>query len=40
MNKSVLITGATTNTGLVIAEKFAENGYTVFVGSRDLEKSE
>lgn len=40
MTKSVFITGATTNTGLAIAEKFAENGYAVFIGSRDKEKSQ
>lgn len=40
MNKCVLVTGATTNSGLVIAQKFAENGYAVFIGSRSKEKSE
>ena len=40
INKSVFITGATTNTGLGIAEKFASEGYDVFVGSRSGEKAE
>lgn len=38
MNKSVLITGAVVNTGFGVARKFASEGYTVFIGSRD-EKS-
>jgi len=37
--KSVFITGATTNTGLGIAHKFAKEGYTVFVGSRSGEQA-
>ena len=39
MNKSVFVTGATVNTGLGIAEKFAREGYNVFVGSRSEEKA-
>ncbi len=35
--KSVFITGATTNTGLGIAHKFAKEGYAVFIGSRNGE---
>ena len=34
MNKVIFITGATKNTGLAIAEKFAENGYDVALTSR------
>lgn len=40
MNKSVFITGAVVNTGFGIAEKFAKEGYTVFIGSRKLEGAE
>lgn len=40
MNKSVFITGATVNTGLGIAEKFACEGYNLFLGSRNAEKVE
>ena len=38
--KSVFITGATTNTGLGIAHKFAKEGYAVFIGSRNTEKAQ
>ena len=34
MNKSVFITGATNGTGFAIAERFAKEGYHVFIGSR------
>lgn len=34
VNKTVFITGATRNTGLAIAEKFAEDGYNVAISSR------
>ena len=37
--KSVFITGATTNTGLGIAHKFAKEGYAVFIGSRSGEQA-
>ena len=40
MEKSVFITGATVNTGLGIAEKFAEEGYNLFLGSRNAENAE
>ena len=40
MNKSVFITGGTANTGLGICEKFAKEGYDVFVGSRDEAKAQ
>ena len=36
MKKSVFITGAVVNTGFGIARKFAKEGYTVFIGSREL----
>ena len=37
MKKSVFITGAVVNTGFGIAEKFAKEGYAVFIGSRKQE---
>ncbi len=37
MNKSVFITGATVNTGLGIAEKYAKEGFNLFLGSRNAE---
>ena len=40
MNKSVFITGGTSGTGYAIACRFAKEGYTVFIGSRDGEKAE
>ena len=40
MEKSVFITGATVNTGLGIAEKFAKEGYNLFLGSRNAENAE
>ncbi|MGN0178047.1 MAG: SDR family NAD(P)-dependent oxidoreductase [Monoglobaceae bacterium] len=40
MSKSVFITGATVNTGLGIAKKFAEEGYNLFLGSRNAENAE
>ena len=40
MKKSVFITGAVVNTGFGIAERFAKEGYTVFVGSRRQEGAE
>ena len=40
MNRSVFITGATVNTGLGIAEKFAKEGYNLFLGSRNAGKAE
>lgn len=38
MNKSVLITGAATGTGFAIADKFAKEGYDVFICGRDKSK--
>lgn len=40
MNKSVLVTGATGGTGLCIAETFARQGYSVFIGSRRVEDAQ
>ncbi len=34
MTKSVFVTGATNGTGFAIAERFAKEGYAVFIGSR------
>lgn len=40
MNKSVFITGGTVGTGLAAAERFAKEGYDVFITSRSGERSE
>ena len=40
MSKSVFVTGATYGTGFAIAEKFASDGYAVFIGSRRREDSD
>ncbi len=37
MKKSVFITGAVVNTGFGVAERFAKEGYAVFIGSRRVE---
>ena len=39
MTKSVFVTGATYGTGYAIAERFAKEGYAVFIGSRRIEDS-
>ncbi len=39
MRKSVFVTGATNGTGYAIAERFASEGYDVFIGSRNEENS-
>lgn len=39
MRKSVFITGGASGTGYAIACRFAKEGYTVFIGSRDGEKA-
>ena len=39
MNKSVFITGATSGTGYAIACRFAKEGYSVFIGSRQSEQA-
>lgn len=38
--KTILVTGATRNTGLAVAEKFASEGYNVAITSRSKESSE
>ena len=40
MNRAVFITGATNGTGYAIAERFAKEGYDVFVTSRDGERAQ
>ena len=39
MKKSVFVTGAHDGTGFAIAERFAKEGYDVFIGSREKEKA-
>jgi NAD(P)-dependent dehydrogenase (short-subunit alcohol dehydrogenase family) len=39
MKKSVLITGSCYGTGFTIAEKFAKEGYDIFITGRDEEKA-
>ncbi|WP_034707074.1 SDR family NAD(P)-dependent oxidoreductase [Chryseobacterium luteum] len=39
-NKAALVSGANTGVGFQIAKALADNGYTVYVGSRDLQKGE
>ncbi|WP_265525106.1 SDR family NAD(P)-dependent oxidoreductase [Paenibacillus sp. JDR-2] len=38
MNKTIAITGASTGIGLATALLFAKNGWTVFAGTRNLER--
>lgn len=38
--KVALVTGANTGVGLQVARALADNGYTVYVGARDLQKGE
>ncbi len=38
--KSIFVTGATNGTGYAIADRFASEGYTVFIGSRDKKAAE
>lgn len=40
MPKSVFVTGATDGTGFAIAERFAKEGYNVFITSRNGERAE
>ena len=40
MKKSVFVTGAHDGTGFAIASRFAKEGYTVFVGSREKSKAD
>ncbi len=39
MKKSVFVTGAASGTGFAIAERFAKEGYAVFIGSRVYDQS-
>jgi len=39
-NKVALVSGANTGVGYQVAKALADKGYTVYVGSRDLEKGE
>jgi len=39
MKKSVFVTGAANGTGYAIARRFAREGYDVFIGSREIERS-
>ncbi|PZR16257.1 MAG: dehydrogenase, partial [Flavobacterium psychrophilum] len=38
--KVALVTGANTGVGFQVARALADNGYTVYVGARDLQKGE
>ena len=38
MKKAVFITGGTIGTGFATAERFAKEGYGVFISSRDAER--
>ena len=40
MSKSVFVTGGCYGTGFAVAERFAKEGYNVFVSGRDKEKAE
>ena len=40
MKKSVFVTGATVGSGLACAERFAQEGYDVFITSRSQERAE
>lgn len=40
MKRSVFVTGAHDGTGFAIAERFAKEGYDVFIGSREREKAD
>jgi len=40
MNKAAFITGAHDGTGYAIASRFAREGYTVFIGSRSIERAD
>lgn len=39
MKRTLVVTGATTSTGIAIAEKFAKEGWDVVITSRDAEKA-
>lgn len=40
MKRSVFVTGATNGTGYAIAERFAKEGYDVFIGSREQARAQ
>ena len=40
MNKSVFVTGGTVGSGLACAERFAKEGYDVFITSRNGERAQ
>ena len=40
MKKAVFVTGATVGSGLATAERFAKEGYDVFIQSRDAERAQ
>lgn len=40
MKKAVFVTGATVGSGLACAERFAKEGYDVFITSRDGERAQ
>lgn len=40
MKESVFVTGANSGTGFAIAERFAKEGYDVFIGSREQAKAD
>lgn len=40
MKKAVLVTGGTVGTGLACAERFAKEGYDVYITSRDAERAQ
>lgn len=40
MNKAMLVTGGTVGSGLAIAEKFASEGYDIFITSRSGDRAE
>lgn len=40
MNKAVFVTGGTVGSGLAIAERFAKEGYDVFITSRELARAQ
>ena len=39
MNKAVFVTGGTVGSGLACAERFAKEGYDVFITSRNGERA-
>lgn len=40
MNKAVFVTGGTVGSGLAVAERFAKEGYDVFISSRNEERAQ